>query len=387
MTTTLVSKRLSGNNQPQLREFLAGDSARKQSTPRPSPRSYSERMRERLDSRHWQRQGWFQPGLRFESQWSSDGKVVASVNVCTEVGRMILSYVNRRNDGSWQNMEYGVSISWTRCHYGGARAWRDSVVGVWRSFISGSVCPTPAPPPAVLFFQFFQSLRLVHLQPAVFLPPTPDMKRLIAPSPQRAVQSHCWRLKARHRRGSRLQNPYFRPVTRDGAWRPAACRRRKHCTLCSGSGRLRLDQYVKALEHGHERRRGAFSIMGLYTCPSASAQMYLVATGGDSGAGTNSSLALMAALGSCGNLSLSTFVNIDEVTTVAAVYSLAPFTATNSGTPGASVGTSSTNSQGLTQAFATANNLVNTASGLPSGASLPAGATIPSAELERTALL
>jgi len=31
MTTTLVSKRLSGNNQPQLREFLAGDSARKQS--------------------------------------------------------------------------------------------------------------------------------------------------------------------------------------------------------------------------------------------------------------------------------------------------------------------------------------------------------------------
>jgi hypothetical protein len=123
MTTTLVSKRLSGNNQPQLREFLAGDSARKQSTPRPSPRSYSERMRERLDSRHWQRQGWFQPGLRFESQWSSDGKVVASVNVCTEVGRMILSYVNRRNDGSWQNMEYGVSISWTRCHYGGARAW------------------------------------------------------------------------------------------------------------------------------------------------------------------------------------------------------------------------------------------------------------------------
>ena len=105
---------------------------------------------------------------------------------------------------------------------------------------------------------------------------------------------------------------------------------------------------------------GSFSITGLYTCPSASAQMYLVATGGDSGAGFNSSLALMAALGSCGNLSSSTFANIDEVTTVAAVYALAPFMATNGGAPGASIGTSGTNSQGLTQAFATANNLVNT---------------------------
>ena len=126
---------------------------------------------------------------------------------------------------------------------------------------------------------------------------------------------------------------------------------------------------------------GSFSITGLYTCPSASAQMYLVATGGDSGAGTNSSLALMAGLGTCSNLSSSTFVDINEVTTVAAVYALAPFMATNSGTPGTSIGTSSTNSQGLTQAFATANNLVNTTTGVPSGASLPSGATVPSAEL------
>ena len=26
-------------------------------------------------------------------------------------------------DGSWRNMEYPVSITWTPCHYGGARAW------------------------------------------------------------------------------------------------------------------------------------------------------------------------------------------------------------------------------------------------------------------------
>ena len=126
---------------------------------------------------------------------------------------------------------------------------------------------------------------------------------------------------------------------------------------------------------------GAFSITGLYTCPSASAQMYLVAAGGDSGAGANSSLALMAALGTCSNLSSSTHVIINEVTTVAAAYALAPFMATNSGSPGASLGTSVGNSQGLSQAFTTASNLANTDTGTASGASLPAGATVPSAEL------
>jgi len=89
---------------------------------------------------------------------------------------------------------------------------------------------------------------------------------------------------------------------------------------------------------------GGFSITGLYTC-SGTSQMYLVATGGDSGSGTNSSLALMAALGPCSGLSASTFVLVDEVTTVAAVYALAPFMATNSGSPGANLGTSSGNSR------------------------------------------
>ena len=52
-----------------------------------------------MDSRYWQRKGWFRPGLRFECQWSSDGKVVASVNVRTELGRVVLAYPQRGNDG------------------------------------------------------------------------------------------------------------------------------------------------------------------------------------------------------------------------------------------------------------------------------------------------
>ncbi len=130
---------------------------------------------------------------------------------------------------------------------------------------------------------------------------------------------------------------------------------------------------------------GSFSITGLYTCPSPSSQMYLVATGGNSGSGTNSSLALMAALGDCSALSSSTFVTINEVTTVGAVYALAAFMATNAETPGGSLGASSTNTQGITQAFTTAKNLVDTVRGTAPGASLPASAIVPVEELNTLA--
>jgi streptogramin lyase len=130
---------------------------------------------------------------------------------------------------------------------------------------------------------------------------------------------------------------------------------------------------------------GGFSITGLYTCPLPSTQVYIVASGGNPGSGANSALALMAALGSCGNLTASTFININELTTVAAVYSLSQFMATNSGSPGASLGASSTNSTGLANAFATAGNLVDTVSGLAPGASLPSGASVPTAELNTLA--
>ena len=73
---------------------------------------------------------------------------------------------------------------------------------------------------------------------------------------------------------------------------------------------------------------GGFSITHDYNCPSATSQVYLVASGGNPclSAGTNNTaLALMAALGPCGQLNGSTFVDIDEVTTVASVYALAQF--------------------------------------------------------------
>jgi hypothetical protein len=135
---------------------------------------------------------------------------------------------------------------------------------------------------------------------------------------------------------------------------------------------------------------GAFSITGQYTCPTASSQLYIVATGGNPGLGTptnNASLALMAALGPCslhGNqytLDPNSFININEVTTVASVYALAGFI-----DPATSqIGASASNSIGIANAFKTVSNLVNIATG-QSLATTPAGnGTVPQTEINTLA--
>ena len=128
---------------------------------------------------------------------------------------------------------------------------------------------------------------------------------------------------------------------------------------------------------------GNFSITGDYTCPSASTPVYLVALGGNSGFTTNNNLALMAALGPCGNLMDSTFVTINEVTTVASVYALAPFM-TGATSAYATIGTSASNATGLANAMADVNVLANVATGDPAASlaspyasTVVSGATMP----------
>lgn len=125
---------------------------------------------------------------------------------------------------------------------------------------------------------------------------------------------------------------------------------------------------------------GSFSITGKYTCPSASSQVYLVGTVGNPGGGTNTNSALMAALGSCGNLSSSTFVIVNEVTTVASVWALSPFM-----TGAANLGASATNAAGLQNAFADVPTLTDIANGVAPGVSLPAGTTVPATEINTLA--
>jgi hypothetical protein len=116
---------------------------------------------------------------------------------------------------------------------------------------------------------------------------------------------------------------------------------------------------------------GNFNITGDYTCPSASTPVYIVGTSGDPGGGANPNLALMTALGPCGSLSSATVIQINEITTVASVWALAPFMSAFN------IGTTPTNSLGLDNAFATVNKLVNISGGTLPGPLLPAGATLP----------
>jgi hypothetical protein len=120
----------------------------------------------------------------------------------------------------------------------------------------------------------------------------------------------------------------------------------------------------------------SFGITGKYPCPDADSdgdsQVYLVATGGNPGLPgnvNNSALVLMAALGSCNQLiagGASIFIDVNEVSTVAAAYSLAQFAVPDPSAPGILVGTSGSNINGLNSAMKTVNNLVD----LPTGTAL-----------------
>jgi hypothetical protein len=130
---------------------------------------------------------------------------------------------------------------------------------------------------------------------------------------------------------------------------------------------------------------GTFSITGDYNCSGVD-QVYIVATGGNPGlAGNtnNGALALMAALGSCSSLlanASTTFINVNEVTTVAGAWSLARFMSSPT-----NAGTSASNVLGVHNAFATAGKIANLSTGSAPGIALPAGATLPVAEVNTLA--
>jgi hypothetical protein len=122
---------------------------------------------------------------------------------------------------------------------------------------------------------------------------------------------------------------------------------------------------------------GSFNISGDYTCPTGS-YVYIEAVGGSPDgvlADNNPNVIMLAALGLCSNLSSSSYITMNELTTVASVWALAPFM-----TGPTNIGTSASNSVGLSNAFASVNTLVNVGTGYIN-TSLPAGATIPTAEL------
>jgi hypothetical protein len=122
---------------------------------------------------------------------------------------------------------------------------------------------------------------------------------------------------------------------------------------------------------------GNFNITGDYVCPGTNPEVYITGSGGSPGQGNpaNPALVIMAALGPCNNLSSTTSIFVDEVTTVAATWALAPFM-----TDAGHVASSSSNySVGLVNAFANAQLLANTTNG--SAATLPSNLQIQTSKL------
>jgi DNA-binding beta-propeller fold protein YncE len=132
---------------------------------------------------------------------------------------------------------------------------------------------------------------------------------------------------------------------------------------------------------------GAFSITGDYTCPSTTSQLYLYSVGGNPGAGTNSGISEMAALGTCpasGTLSPTLYVVVNEVSTIATAYALSGFEGAGEPTAVGSTNTALALT-GIANAFATVTNL----EGLGTGQALattPAGnGTVPQSEINTLA--
>jgi streptogramin lyase len=134
---------------------------------------------------------------------------------------------------------------------------------------------------------------------------------------------------------------------------------------------------------------GDFNITGDWMCPAAPGdQVYVVATGGNpgnSGGQSNPNLVLMSALGSCEDLTSSSVIWVNEVTTAASAYALAAFigyaesnptagTAPNLGAPASgsscnaaanwlSTGPNTCDYIGLKNAFGILSDLVNRSTG------------------------
>jgi cardiolipin synthase A/B len=125
---------------------------------------------------------------------------------------------------------------------------------------------------------------------------------------------------------------------------------------------------------------GSFTITGDYTCPSSVSEVYLVGRGGNPGlapGNNNATLSLMAALGQCGNLSSSTYVLLNELTTVGSIASLSNFMNSY-----ATVGSGSSDAAQLQTAFLTVNEYTNISNGTVPGPALPAGYSASSMAIE-----
>ncbi len=127
---------------------------------------------------------------------------------------------------------------------------------------------------------------------------------------------------------------------------------------------------------------GSFAVTEDYTCPSATAQVYLYSVGGSAGSGTNSAAGLLAGLGTCSDLTSSTFVYMDEVSTIATAYAMAGYAtdATHVSSSGTALAVT-----GVTNAFATVANLEDLGTGVALATTPGTNGTVPQGEIDTLA--
>lgn len=76
-----------------------------------------------LDVRQLQRDQLLTPGQSFGWNWTRNGATLATINLSVQFDCVILDFRQREYGGEWQDRKYPVRLDWTRCNYGGQRAW------------------------------------------------------------------------------------------------------------------------------------------------------------------------------------------------------------------------------------------------------------------------
>ena len=137
--------------------------------------------------------------------------------------------------------------------------------------------------------------------------------------------------------------------------------------------------YVKTDSNGN------FTISGDYSCPSSTSQVYIYSIGGSPGATANPVAGLMAALGTCATPITTSFIFVDEVSTIATAYAIAGYTkdATDVSSSGSPLAITD-----IANAFATVTNLESLSTGTALATTPVANGgngTVPQAEINTLA--
>ena len=132
---------------------------------------------------------------------------------------------------------------------------------------------------------------------------------------------------------------------------------------------------------------GQFNMTGFYTCPTPTASfpgyVFLTGTGGNPGLGAgivNRQSTFVAGIGLCSSVSASTFVQLNELTTVGTVAALHSFM-----TGPTRIGSSASDAAALASAMALIGQYTDLAAGTVPGPALPAGSYASSTEIRTLA--